>query len=409
MFYVIIMENLLANVSQWGNGFIGQVLSLVVMIIFFSLYSRIMVQQIMVKLERSALTLEEMSSQAEKHVLKRIKKKMDKKTHQSIKNFLEFFVIPPVDLDPQGVMKKLEHIIDHEKYRFKYFVNEVSPESNEENKANIMMGLSGAMNLYQLTKIVRHFVELIKKTKSINLAFLIQMQLPFIERMAKALLHGTEALANGWVIGDGIGPYVAANLIENSKTEVIDDETVIARKKIKNRNVIIMKARGPGGRTGNPGKVLQKISKKEKIAKIISIDAAAKLEGEKTGTIAEGVGVAMGGVGVERYQIEEVAINNKIPLDSVIVKMSGEEAIMPMRRPIRDATRKVTELVERTVERTVDNGTIVVIGVGNTSGVGNNKKQLSDSDKIISANIKKMALRAKMRKKKFKWPFDFGF
>jgi len=57
----------------------------------------------------------------------------------------------------------------------------------------------------------------------------------------------------------------------------------------------------------------------------------------------------------------------------------------------------------------VDNGTIVVIGVGNTSGVGNNKKQLSDSDKIISANIKKMALRAKMRKRKFKWPFNFGF
>ncbi len=408
MFYVIIMENLLTdNISQWGSGLMGQILSIVVLMIFFSLYSRIMVQQIMFKLEKSASALEEMTSEAEKHVLKRIRKKPDKKVRSSVKNFLEFFVIPPVDIDPYGVMKKLEHIVNQEKYRFKYFVNEIATESNEESKANIMMGLSGAMNLYQLTKIVRHFVELIKKTKSINLAFIIQMQLPFIERMAKALLHGTEALSNGWVIGDGIGPYIASNLIGDSKVESVDDETVIARRKIKNRNVIIMKAKGPGGRTGNPGKALEKIAKKEKIAKIISIDAAAKLEGEKTGTIAEGVGVAMGGIGVERYQIEDVVVKHEVSLDSIIVKMSAEEAIMPMRRHVRNGTKKVLELVEKSIQRTPDKGSIVIIGVGNTSGVGNNKKSLEESDKIISANIKKIALRAKMRKKGFRFKLPF--
>ena len=55
----------------------------------------------------------------------------------------------------------------------------------------------------------------------------------------------------------------------------------------------------------------------KKIAKIITIDAAAKLEGERTGTIAEGVGVALGGIGVDRTYIENVAVKRKIPLDSI--------------------------------------------------------------------------------------------
>ena len=386
-----------------GGSIWSQVISLILFLIFIFFYSRIMVTQILLRLERSVELLERMSLKAEDIVLKKISKKPDRKIRRSVKRFFEFFVISPVDLDPYGLVRKLEHVIDLEKERFKYFVSQVAPSLDPEKRANIMMGLSGAINLYQLTKQVRHFVELIKKTKSINLAMILQMQLPLIERLAKALLKGTEALSNGWPVGDTIGAYVAANLIGNSKIKEIDEDTIVCRKKYKRRDVIIIKAKGPGGRTGNPGRVLEKIAKREKIAKIITIDAAAKLEGEKTGTVAEGVGVAIGGIGVEKSHVEEVAVKRKIPLDSIIIKMSQEEAITPMKASILNSLPRVIEALDNAIERTRERGKIIIIGVGNTSGVGNNKKEAEEAKKIIKENIKKTKAKERRKRKIFRF------
>ena len=337
--------------------------------------------------------------------MKKISKKPTPKIKKNIKNFMEFFVISPVSLDPYGVMKKLEHLMDQEKWRFKYFVKQVASSKDSEKQANIMMGLAGAMSLYQLMKLVRHFVELIKKTKSQYLALMLQMQLPLIERVAKALLSGTEALSNGWPIGDSIGPYIAANLIGDSKVVKADEDTIVSRKKYKKRDLIIIKAMGPGGRTGNPGRILNKIAKKERVAKIVTIDAAAKLEGEKTGSIAEGVGAAIGGIGVERSHIEEIAVKKNIPLDSIIIKMSQEEAIMPMKKAVLNSIPNVINALDDALERTEEKGKIIVVGVGNTSGVGNNKKDIKKSKEVILKNVKRMAARKKKMRKRFKFPF----
>lgn len=393
----------------FANGIIGQLLYFVFFMIFMLFYSRIMVTQIMFKLERSAVYLEGLSTKAEKLVTKKIKKKPDAKLRKNVKNFLEFFAIGPVNLDPYGIMNRLEHLIDLQKERFRYFVKQVTtPDIGSEERANIEMGLSGAMSLHQLAKIVRHFVELIKKTKSYNLAIIIQMQLPLIERMAKALMSGTESLSNGWPIGDSIGPYFTANLIGESKYKEVDEDTIVCKKKYNKRDVIIIKAKGPGGRTGNPGRVLEKISTRTKIAKIISIDAAAKFEGEKTGSVAEGVGVAMGGIGVERSKIEEVAVSKKIPLDSIIIKMGQEEAIMPMKKSVLNSLPDVTEALDASIERTKEKGTIIIVGVGNTSGVGNDKKDAEKAEKTIKNVLKKIKRQKEIerkRRKRFKLPF----
>jgi len=391
--------------NGFGDVSIWNLLYLIAMFVFFFFYQRLMVQQILFKLERSAELLERMSSKTEKTVLKKISKRPDRKLKNRVSSFLEFFAIEPVSLDPYGLVKKVEHIIDLEKERFSYFVKQVAPSMDSEKRSNIMMGLSGAITLYQLTKLVRHFVELIKKTKSVNLAMLLQMQLPLIERLARALMHGTEALSNGWPVGDTIGAYVAANLIGNSKVKEIDDETIICRKNYKKRDVIIVKAKGPGGRTGNPGRVVEKFSRKEKVAKIITIDAAMKLEGEKTGTIAEGIGVAIGGVGVEKSYVENIAVKRNLPIDSIIIKMSQEEAITPMRKPILNSVPNVMKALDETIERTKEKGKIIIVGVGNTSGVGNNKKDVDEAKKVIGQNIRKMNALKRKKKKRFKLPF----
>ena len=130
-----------------------------------------------------------------------------------------------------------------------------------------------------------------------------------------------------------------------------------------------------------------------------------KLEGEKTGTIAEGVGVAIGGIGVEKVYIENIAVKKKLPLDSIIVKMSQEEAITPMRKEILNSVPMVTQALDDAIDRTKEKGKIIVVGVGNTSGIGNNKKDADKAKEVIRQNLRRIKAMEKKRKKRFKFPF----
>src|SRR3989338_8063405 len=89
-----------------------------------------------------------------------------------------------------------------------------------------------------------------------------------------------------------------------------------------------MKAKGPSPHLGRDDEAIQKIMKKNKIVRVITIDAAQKLEGEKSGSVAEGVGFAMGGWG-QREMIESFLMPKKMPIDSIVVKVGMAEAIIP--------------------------------------------------------------------------------
>ena len=238
---------------------------------------------------------------------------------------------------------------------------------------------------------------------------ILQMQMPFIEKISKALLKGTESLTNGWPIGDAAGAIAAAHLIGDSNPKEVDQDTIGAVKRIKGKTVYIVKAKGPGGRLGKIGKVVERYARRQKVAKIITIDAAAKLEGEKTGGIAEGIGVAIGGVGVERAYIENIATQKDLPLDTYVIKMSHEEAIMPMKIEVLNAISKVVKSVEDNISKTREKGSIIVVGVGNTGGIGNNKKEADKVVDLIKKNSKALKTWEEEEKKREKKWFDFGF
>jgi hypothetical protein len=317
---------------------------------------------------------------------------------------LDFFVIEPVSLDPFGIIKKIEQILTLSENRIKQFVKSLTPNFNSEERANLIMGLSGAISLNQVAKSVRHYVELIKKTKNLQLAIVLQMQLPLIEKISKALFKGTEAFLNGWPVGDSIGALAIASLI-TKRTKEIEEDTLIVEEKIGKRKVYLIKAKGPGGRLGKLGRAVEKIVKREKIAKIITVDAAVKLEGEKTGSVAEGVGVAIGGIGVDRAYIENIATKEKIPLDSIIIKMSQEEAIIPMKKEILFSIPNVIEKIKASISETRGKGKIIVVGVGNTCGVGNNKRDVKKAEEKIRKIAKIMEKREKEEKAKEKKGF----
>ncbi len=381
-----------------GGDIVSWLVWLIFFMVFFMFYPRIMLFQMVGKLESSAVRLEVMSAKSRKLVLESIGRNPSKKVRESVDRFFEFYMIEPVSLDPYGVVKKLDHLIRNEKEKFKYFADQVAPEADEEKKANIQMGVSGGIELYMLAKIVRHFVETIKKTKSYQLAMIIQMQLPIIERIAKSLYEGTGALSRGEPIGDAIGPWMVAKMIEKEKLTEIEEGVVMASKRIDGRQAFLLKAKGPGGRIGYPGKAVEKVMKNHKIARIITIDAAAKLEGEKTGSVAEGVGIAMGGPGVERSYIEDAVVKGGIPMDSIVVKMSSEEAIMPLRMSMIKSYDTVMDCVSRSISLTKKGDKVVIVGVGNTSGVGNTYADAEKTAKWVAAYERK--LKASKKKKK---------
>jgi len=386
---------------QFGGGDspLSFVIWIAFMVIFFLFYPRIMLSQMMWKLEKSARELEAMSDGAKKIVTSAISKSPDKKMRDSISRFFEFFMIAPVTLDPYGIVGRLDHLIKTQNNRFEYFVKQVAPKMDAERRANIQMGLAGGITVHEISKIVRHYVELAKKTKSLQIAMILQMQLPLIERIAKGMFKGTKALTNGNPVGDGLGPLVASELIGNKKMKEIEKDILMAEVQLEGRHAFVLKARGPGGRIGYPGKAVSGLVKKNKIARVITVDAAAKLEGEKTGSLAEGVGVAMGGPGVERSYIESIVVKNDIPLDSIVVKMAPEQAIEPMRKAIKDAVPKVMDSIKRSLERTRRGERVIILGVGNSSGIGNSKGEINKAKEWVDKYERRLIAQKKKKGK----------
>ena len=384
------------------TSFIGTVVWIGFFVVMMFFYPRIMLMQMVGKLEHTALTLEGYTHKTKQIVLRRISKKPTHQLKEKIGNFMEFFAIEPVNLDPYGILNKLNHLVELVEDRFKDFSKEVAPKMNPEDQASLVGGLSGAITMNQIAKIVRHFVETIKKTKNLQLAMILQMQMPFIEKIAKAMVNGTETMANGWPMGDSVGPIVVSHMIGDSRSKEIRD-TIVVRKKIKGRNIVIIKAKGPGGRLGKPWEIVEKEVRRGKIAKIISIDAAGKLEGEKAGAIAEGIGVAMGSF--YRAFIENIATEKRVPVESIAIKMAPEEAIMNMQPDVIKAVPKAVYVVEQNIKKTKRKGTIIVMGVGNTSGVGNNKKSAEGAEKKAK-EIAQMMKRREEQEPKKRW---FGF
>jgi hypothetical protein len=384
--------------AQFGGDLLSTIITFIFFLIVVIFGPRLMTMQTILKLEQEVKELEGMAEKSKGYILKSLSKRRDSKLKENVSNFLEFFAIEPVSVDPYGVIKKIDHIVKNSNQRFTYFVNQVAPDFSEVRKRDIKNALEGAMMTHQVAKIVRHYLELIKKYKMFQLAMIIQMQLPLITRVAKAAMHATHAFVDGVPIGDGIGPLTAANLMKEKVKVFKEDEFSVAEANIAGRKVWVSKAEGPGASTGFPGKFLTKFFKTQKINKIITIDAALKLEGEKAGSIAEGVGVAMGGNGVDRYEIEEISVKNNIPLDAVAIKVSEEEALMPMKKEILDSVPKAIEAVKKAVLRANKKDKILIMGVGNTCGIGNDFNSVAKAEEKIKSHIKKSEEKKKERK-----------
>jgi hypothetical protein len=190
---------------------------------------------------------------------------------------------------------------------------------------------------------------------------------------AKAYADGLRAFAQGQPIGDGAGALVAAKLMQGYEKTKVEKDIVVAKVPIEGRTAYVLKAEGPGGNVGKPGEAVKQIIEQNegKISLVIVVDGGLKLEGEKPGEVAEGVGVAIGGPEVDKYKVEEMALKHKVPVNAIIIKEDIGDAVSPMRKELVDAVDNVIERIKRLVhERTKEGDSIIIAGIGNTIGIG---------------------------------------
>jgi hypothetical protein len=289
-----------------------------------------------------------------------------------VDRLLEHLYIPPVELDPSGIIKRLEHIVDVRDFRFKDEVKLMVPQADETQVNNLANMLDAALALNQLYKLVRHFYLSGKKTSSFYIILQLQMILPDIMKESEAYASALTAFKDGQPIGDGIGALIAAKLMNGKENREIVKDVVVSEVSLEGRTAYVLKAKGPGGNVGKPGEAIRQIleEREGKIARMIIIDAAQKLEGEKPGEVMEGTGVAIGGPGVDKYKVEDVAAKYKIPLDVVLIKEGVGDVVSAMRKEISDSVDEVTLRVRRIIRETTKEGDFVIIaGIGNTMGI----------------------------------------
>jgi hypothetical protein len=276
-------------------------------------------------------------------------------------------------MDPAGIVYKLDHILDVRDTRLKDEVKLMAPATDEAGVFNLENTLEAAMALNFIYKVVRHYYIQGKKTLSFYVMLQLQMILPMVMKEAEAYANALKAFAEGQPIGDGAGALVAAKLMHGAELRELPKDCVAATIPFEGRTAIVVKAKGPGGNVGKPGDAVKAVIEENegKIASVIMIDAGLKLEGEPVGEVAEGVGAAIGGPGVDQYKIEESIAQYHIPVYAVIIKEDIGDAVSIMRKEISDSIDKVIERVKGvTLERTKEGDKIIIVGVGNTIGVG---------------------------------------
>jgi len=291
---------------------------------------------------------------------------------ERVDRILEHISIEPVSLDPSGIIKRLEHIMDVRDFRFKNEVKLMVPDADETQVNNLTNMLEAALALNQIYKIVRHFYLMGKKTSSFYIIMQLQMILPQIMKESEAFASALRAFTLGQPIGDGIGALVAARLMHGREEREIARDVVVSEVPIEGRIAYVLKAKGPGGNVGKPGEAVRQIleEKEGKIERIIVIDAAQKLEGEKPGEVVEGTGVAIGGPGVEKYKVEEIATKYKVPINAILIKEGIRDVVATMRKEIFDSANDVTERIKRIIrENTKEGDQVIIAGIGNTIGI----------------------------------------
>ncbi len=336
------------------------------------------------EIEAGLEKLKKWNDDCKKIILEKFKVYGDKKESEKdlaikIEDFMGFIAIGPVTIDPYGVIPKLDFLMDLRDDRFTKEVMALAPNADEITRQCLENLMEAGMAVDFVYRLVKHFLILGKKSKSMIILLQIAMQMSIIMAMAKSYYFATKAFAEGSPIGDALGPMVAGRFVrdvskdKDVEAKQIERDTIYQEVNFEDRLVYVVRAKGPGGTVGKPGTAIKELVEKlgDSLKLIIMVDAGLKLAGEKTGSVLMGVGAAIGGVGTEKFYIEESSTKKSIPIDAIICRQSLENAITTMARPITQSVPIIVEKIKMDIRKRTEKGSKVILaGIGNTIGIG---------------------------------------
>ncbi|ABK77856.1 uncharacterized protein conserved in archaea [Cenarchaeum symbiosum A] len=283
---------------------------------------------------------------------------------------LDYFTIMPVDMDPAGIVPKLRHIVRSREDLTRARVKSMHPGADELEISRMLTLLEIASVLRLLHKTVNHLYLTAKRQNNFPLILPLQMALPFVMEQAEAFRDAVPAFRAGQPVGDGIGPMVVGRMMLGAAKNEAAFQTVWAEAKSEGRWLYLLKARGPESTVGRLGEAAKSIIEQRRPDAVIMVDAALMMEGEESASVARGFGAAIGGLGIERFEIEEAAAAAGIPVYSIIVRQSAKEAVGLMPKSVAEAADGVrVQLLEMIRDSTTEGEAVLVIGVGNTAGI----------------------------------------
>src|SRR5919197_3128550 len=181
---------------------------------------------------------------------------------ERIDKFLEYFTIMPVDLDPNGIIRKLDHIMRTRDERVRSEIKRMATggQMSELEASRIENMIEAATALNMIYKIVRHFYLMGKRTTSMFVLVQLQMVMPLLLEEAEALQKAINAFKQGQPIGDGIGPMVVGKMMIEKEKKLAARETLYSEDEYKGRKLYLLKAEGPAGTVGRPGEAITRLA-----------------------------------------------------------------------------------------------------------------------------------------------------
>ncbi|MEM3351209.1 MAG: DUF1512 domain-containing protein [Saccharolobus sp.] len=347
-------------------------------VLLFLLYlpgvnTRLTVSMLSRGIEAQLSTIEKYLNESKSKMEQLLKERGVQDPKAFIDRVAEMFIIDPVSIEPTDIIGRMKLLLRTGEDKIRDLITLAIPGIDNVSRSKLEVSAEVVNSLNLIYKVIRHYLILAKKLNSVVLLYQLQFVVPQLVKISEAYSKAMNTFIRGIPVGDSLGPLVTSYLfMKADKKWNPSRDTVAGEVEFEGRKLVVVKAEGPMATVGRPGEAVENVVEeyKGKVSRIITIDAALKLEGEKTGSIAEGTGVAMGDPGPEKISIERVAVKYNIPIDAIIVKMSMEEAITEMRKEIYQAASKALDLVKKTIlERTKVGDVVVIVGVGNTVGV----------------------------------------
>ncbi|MHA1775701.1 MAG: DUF1512 family protein [Promethearchaeota archaeon] len=315
-------------------------------------------------------------------------------TEADIKDFitelLDYFIIPFENFKKDTYILWLNLILQQEEH-LKEMIRNYVPKISSSVLEKLLALLKATQQIDLILKNGYHNLSIGEKTN--GYWYLLQTASEITQTMLKARTYRVliDSIMLGEPIGDSIAPLVLKTFIEqfdipqkdsNMKIteETIMDEYLLNTIQFEDRNLVCLRPKGPEPRVGHPGMIVKHVlenlpANRSNISMILTIDAFAKLEVEKSGTISHGLGLVIGTdthANFEKAYLEEILPqhNPEIKMEAIICRESLEDAVFPMSEQIKNSIAKIIRLIKSSIiTQSKPGDNIIILASGNALGI----------------------------------------